>query len=398
MTTFISLATLMIVVAAALLAIPLLRRPRIAADIADRNATNLSIFRDQLAELEHERSEGSLTAADFEQARIELQRRLLEDVKPESTTGKEASPSRKTALVIMLLLPLVGLGGYGLLGNPKALDPANTQPQPRMSADQIEGMVAKLAARLKENPDDPNGWVMLARSYKMMGRYAESAEAYGHATAVVEKDAMLLADYAEMLAISGDGFKGKPTELINKALKLAPEDPQTLLLAGAAAGERRDFKAAVAYWEKVMPMLEPGSEEAESLGAAIAQAKAVLQNSKAAASGPKVSGEVTLHPSLAGRIKPDDVLFIFARAEGAKGMPLAAMRQTAGQMPLRFSLDDSMGLANGEKLSAQKSVTIEARIAKSGMAQSASGDLFGRQTGVKPGTAGIKLVIDQVVP
>ncbi|MDQ5944855.1 MAG: cytochrome c-type biosis protein CcmH [Pseudomonadota bacterium] len=398
MTTFISLATLMVVVAAALLAVPLLRAPRVAADTADRNATNLNIFRDQLAELEHEHSEGSLTAADFEQARTELQRRLLEDVKPASIASKEAAPSRKTALIIMILLPLVGLGGYGLLGNPRALDPANTQPQPRMSADQIEGMVEKLAERLKQNPDDPNGWVMLARSYKMMGRYAESAEAYGHATAVVEKDAMLLADYAEMLAISGDGFKGKPTELINKALKLAPEDPQTLLLAGAAAGERRDFKAAVAYWEKVMPQLEPGSEEAESLGAAIAQAKTVMQNSKSAAGGPRISGEVTLHPSLAGKVKPDDVLFIFARAEGGKGMPLAAIRQTAGQLPLRFSLDDSMSLAGGEKLSAHRSVTIEARIAKSGMAQTAGGDLFGRQTSVKAGTSGIKLVIDQVVP
>lgn len=280
MTTFIALATLLIVVAAIPLALPLLRRPRSEASGTDRQAANLAIFRDQLAELEHERNEGSLSAADFEQAKTELQRRLLEEASPAQQGGKEAAPARKTAILVILMLPLIGLGGYGLLGNPKALDPANTRPQERMSAEQIEGMVAKLADRLKQNPDDPKGWIMLARSYKMMGRYPEAAEAYSHAQSLVEQDPGLLADYAEMLAISGNGFKGKPTELLNKALKLSPEDPQVLLLAGAAAGERRDFKAAVAYWEKVMPQLEPGSEEAQALGAAIEQAKAVIARHK----------------------------------------------------------------------------------------------------------------------
>jgi cytochrome c-type biogenesis protein CcmH len=141
-------------------------------------------------------------------------------------------------------------------------------------------MVAKLAERLKQNPDDPKGWVMLARSYKAMGRYPEAAEAYGKGMSLVEKEPVLLADYAEMLAITGDGFRGKPTELIDKALKLAPDDPQILLLAGAAAGERRDFRAAVQYWEKVLPQLEPGSEEAEALGAALAQAREAANRTK----------------------------------------------------------------------------------------------------------------------
>jgi cytochrome c-type biogenesis protein CcmH len=278
MTTFIALATLMTVAAAILLAIPLLRRPKGATEAGvDRGAINLDIFRDQLAELEAERDEGSLTAADFEQARTELQRRLLEDVKPELLPGKESAPSRKTAVLVCLLLPIAGLGGYALLGQPQALNPEQTKPHQQVTAAQIEGMVSKLAARLKENPDDPKGWVMLARSYKMMGRYPEAAEAYSHATTLVEKDPTLLADYAELLAISGEGFKGKPTELINKALKLAPEDPQVLLLAGAAAGERGDFKASVAYWEKVLPQLEPGSEEAEAIAAAITQAKEASQ-------------------------------------------------------------------------------------------------------------------------
>lgn len=276
MTTFIALATLLIVVAAVPLALPLLRQRGTASEAADRQAANIAILRDQMAELDHDRNEGSLSDADFEQAKKELQKRLLEEARPEGTTARETSPSRKTALAILLLLPLMGLGGYGLLGSPQALDPANRQPAPKVTADQIEGMVAKLAARLKENPDDPKGWLMLARSYKMLGRYPESADAFGKAMPMVEKDGALLGEYAEMLAITSDGFQGRPTELINKALKLTPDDPQILLLAGAAAGERGDFKAAVAYWEKVLPLLEPGSEEAEALSAALAQAREMI--------------------------------------------------------------------------------------------------------------------------
>lgn len=274
MTTFIALATLMLVAAVALLAVPLLRRPRAVTDNDDRQAANLSIFRDQFAELEREHREGSLADADFAQAKTELQRRLLEEVQPDAAAArKETASSPRAALIIALLVPLLASLGYATLGNPRALDPANTQPQPRMTAAQIEGMVAKLAERLRQNPDDAKGWIMLARSYKMMGRYAEAAEAYGHVLPIVEQEPVLLADYAELLAITGNGFRGKPTELIEKALKLAPEDPQVLLLAGAAAGERKDFRTAVAYWEKVMPQLEPGSEEAESLGEAIAKAR-----------------------------------------------------------------------------------------------------------------------------
>jgi cytochrome c-type biogenesis protein CcmH len=403
MTTFIALATLLIVVAATVLAIPLLRRPRPVAAGTDRSAANLAIFRDQLAELEFERNEGSLTDSDFEQAKTELQRRLLEEVKPESTTSKESAPSRKTALIVCLLLPLAGLGGYALLGQPRALDPANTRPQERVTAAQIEGMVEKLAQRLKENPEDPQGWVMLARSYKTLGRIPEAAEAYSHATEVVDKDPLLLTDYADALAQLNDGsMRGKPSELVARALKLNPDDGQALMLAGVAAAEVRDFNAAQKHWTRLLPLLEPGSEDATMVEDAIARvrsaAEAAKTPGKGATAGPRISGEVSISEKLAAQIRPDDVLFVFARAESGPGMPLAAIRQSAGKLPLKFSLDDSMSLPGGGKLSAHKTVTVEARIARSGEAKTMSGDLFGRQTGVKPGKEGLKLVIDQVIP
>jgi cytochrome c-type biogenesis protein CcmH len=123
-------------------------------------------------------------------------------------------------------------------------------------------MVEGLEARLKANPDDPEGWAMLARSHKFMGNMAAAAADYAH----IENDPLMagnpdmLSDYAESIALSGKGFKGKPTQLLAKALKLAPDHPNALLLAGAAALEAGDKAKAVGYWEKVLPQAPEGSQ------------------------------------------------------------------------------------------------------------------------------------------
>lgn len=267
MTLFAVFALLLIAVAVLFLLPPLWLGLKPAATGADRRAANLAIFRDQLAELEREQAEGSLAQADYDQARRELQHRLLEEVQPDETgaQGSGYASSRKAAVVVLILLPLLALGGYGLLGTPQALDPAMTvaRPQaPQVTPQQIEAMVARLAERLKANPDDMQGWVMLARSYKAMGRFPEAAEAYGKAEKLVSQDPDLLADYAEVLAMGGDhrSMRGKPRQLVDQALKLDAKNPHALLLAGAAAMEAGDRAQAVAYWERLLPLVEPGSE------------------------------------------------------------------------------------------------------------------------------------------
>lgn len=276
MTQFAIYATLIVVAVAAMILPSLWFARRRQPTGTDRKAANLAIFRDQLADLERERSEGSLDESEFEQARNELQRRLLEEVE----TGSETEPtpaataSRPTAVALLVLLPLAALAAYAVLGNPRAIDPANTAPQKQMTAADIEGMVAKLAARMQQNPDDMNGWLMLARSYKMLGRYAESVEAYSKAEPVIEKDPELLASYAETLAMaSGKGLSGKARELIDKALKLDPQHGHTLFLAGAAAMEAGDAKNGIAYWEALLPQVEAGSELDQMLRNGIEQMK-----------------------------------------------------------------------------------------------------------------------------
>ena len=276
MTQFAIFATLLVIVAAAFILPPLWLGLRPSAGKADRKQANLAIFRDQLTELERERSEGSLAESDFEQAKRELQRRLLEEVEPDAgaMTPGTHGPSRKLAVAILVLMPVLAVLGYGMLGNPNALDPTRIAAPPQMTQEQINDMVAKLAARMEANPDNMQGWLMLARSYKTMGRYAEAAEAYGKAEKVINDDPELLASYAETIAMAtGNGLTGKPSQLVERALKIDPQHPHSLFLAGAAAMEAGDNKKGIAYWEALLPQVEPGSEIDQMLRSGIDKMK-----------------------------------------------------------------------------------------------------------------------------
>lgn len=408
MTTFSGfalIAALLLVVVLVIILRPLLRTEKSTAEdealaSSDQREANLEIYREQLADLERDRADGSLAEADFLAARGELQRRLLDEVQPDSGVRRKRG-GRGVAYVLLLALPLMSVAGYLILGRPQALDPASTQP--RMSEQQIDSMLVQLEQKLKAKPDDHKGWVMLARSYKVLGRFAEAAQAYSHGGPLLEGDAALLADYAEVLAQSNRKFDGKPMELIAAALKIDPAEPQALFLAGAAASERRDFAAVVDYWGRLLPQLEAGSEEAKSLGEAVAKARAIAEGkvgaAEPAAPAPEtVSGEVALSGKVAAQAKPDDLLFVFARPDEGSRMPLAVVRAKVADLPLQFSFDDSMALSGGQKISDLGTISIEARVAKAGKAQSSSGDLFGIVKGVKPGTQGVKVVIDQVQP
>ena len=402
---FALIAALLLVVVLVIILRPLLRSEKSTAEdealaSSDQREANLDIYREQLADLEHDRVEGSLAEADYLAARGELQRRLLDEVQPDSGVRLKRG-GRGAAYVLLLALPLLSVAGYLILGRPQALDPASTQP--RMNEQQIDSMLVQLEQKLKAKPDDHKGWVMLARSYKVLGRFAEAAQAYSHGGPLLEGDSTLLADYAEVLAQANRKFDGKPMELIAAALKIDPAEPQALFLAGAAASERRDFAAVVDYWGRLLPQLEAGSEEAKSLGEAGDKARAIVEGkvgtAEPTAQAPEtVSGEVALSGKVAAQAKPDDLLFVFARPDEGSRMPLAVVRAKVADLPLQFSFDDSMALSGGQKISDLGTISIEARVAKAGKAQSSSGDLFGIVKGVKPGTRDVKVVIDQVQP
>ncbi len=298
---FAAAGALLLVAVLALLLWPVLRarttlEPDDHAGQPARRAVNLAILRDQHAELEREHAEGLLADADLAQAKDELQRRLLDEVAAETAGTAASAPAaprgaRALALGLASVIPLASIAAYLLLGQPDALDPLRRQA--RVAPQQIEQMLSRLEARLRSDPADAKGWVMLARSYKVLGRYAESAEAYAHGAALVDGDAALLADYAEVLARASGSLTGKPAELIARALELDADEPQALFLAGAAASDANDFAAVVQYWGRLQKQVDPASEEGKSLAAAVAKAREIVAQGRGKPAGVAKSAEGT---------------------------------------------------------------------------------------------------------
>lgn len=386
-------------VGAALAAVALLLvlRPLVfgkkAAGISRRDA-NVSIYRNQLREIEADLAAGRLAVADYERARAELEARLLEDVSDKET---RASPpraaSRALTLVVALAIPLGAAALYFAVGNPGAMVPL--EEQHAATVHQLENMIARLAARLRENPDDVEGWKLLARSYASVERFPEAADAYAKAAARAPRDAQLLADFADALAMArGRRLDGEPEKLIARALELEPQNLKALALSGTAAFARGNYAVAAAQWEKMLPLVPADSEDARSIRASIAEAQSQLKPGTAAAA---LKGTVRLSAELKAKVSPDDVVFIFARAAQGPPMPLAVKRAKARELPLAFALDDAMAMAPGMQLSSFPRVIVGARISKSGSATPRPGDLQGTSETVANDAQGVSVVIDTVV-
>lgn len=263
MSLFIALAALLTVLIVVWVVRPLLRPTR--QDGVSSQRLNAAIYRDQLETLDRDLASGTISQADHETTRDELQLRLLDDT-AESATPPASHAStfwsaRRTSATLAIVLPLGAAGMYHWLGNPAALNPAAAQTA---ANEQVIQMVDSLAAKLQANPDNPQGWAMLARSYKVMGRLDEAEHAYSKAGEAIRNHPDLLVDYAELLALrASNRMDGRPMELIRQALAVDPEHPSALMMSGVAAYQRADFNGAAQEWEKLLSLLEPGSEDAK---------------------------------------------------------------------------------------------------------------------------------------
>ena len=383
-----------------------------------RSEANLAILREQALQLTNEHAAGLLTDAAYEAARMELARRTLAESPDAGRPVRAPVPprSRRTAVLISALVPVLGLGLYARLGSTQALD--NAPPAAATAAAgadvtmaQVEAMVSAMAARL-ENPapgqaEDPVGWDMLARSLAALQRYADADRAYARAIALAPGNAQLLADRADLLVLLQDRRSaGEPTRLIEQALKIDPDNLKALALAGSAAFERQDFDAALQHWSRARARATPGSDFANGLDRSIEAARSsagagtppVKTAARQAPAAAGVSGTVSIAPALLARVQPGDTLFIFARAAQGPRMPLAILRLPAGNWPASFQLDDSLAMSPELKLSGFAQVVVQARVSRSGQALPQSGDLIGQTAALKPGTRGIELRLDQVQP
>ena len=427
MIAFVVIAAVMVVFGLAWVLPPLLRGGARAA--VDRSAVNLRILKDQLADLEAERARGAIEEAQYVATKAELQQRVLEETRSEPGAQAAAAPTSRlgklTAAAVVVVVPLAAALTYARFGDPSAFNPLVRQGPDaahRLGKDEVLAMAQRLAERLKNEPDNANGWSTLARTYYQAGRFSEAAAAYAKLVELVPDEASLWADYADTLAMSqGRKLSGKPMELIRRALELDPLQWKALAMAGTEAFDRQDFKAAVALWEKLHESLPPDAPLKNQLAGSInearnragmpqiaaappaaaaapAQAAAADKPAERASGEARVAGTVTLAAALRDKAAPGDTVFIFARAAEGPRMPLALLRVAVKDLPKSFALDDSMAVSPQFKLSNFKEVVVGARISKSGNAMPNSGDLEGLSAPVPLGKGDAKVVIDRVIP
>lgn len=412
MSAFIVAAILLTLAVLALLLMPLLLKQR-KQHIGSASQLSIAVLRDQLSDLEDQRTSGLLDAKLFVEEQAELERRALED----GAVGRSSTPpfsSRKLGLaaVVGVTVPALTLALYFLLGSPDAMSPkpaTDAAGNHALSPQQIQAMTDKLAERLQSNPDDGEGWLMLGRSYTALGRYPEATAAFGRAITLLPPSANLLADYADIMAMSqGRRLSGEPEKIIARALSIDPRHIKSLALAGSAAFERGDFAHAVQTWRTILTLVPLDSNVAQSIGTSIADAERRMGVSAPSAAGAavaspigsaaaSVSGTVALAPELAGKVPADGTLFVFARAVDGSRIPLAMARINPAKLPYAFKLDDSMSMAANARLSSAKSVIIGARISRTGEALAKPGDLEGFSVPVAVGAGGVAVTIGAVV-
>jgi cytochrome c-type biogenesis protein CcmH len=247
---------------------------------SSRRAANLAVHRDELRELDADVRAGLLDAEQYEKARRELEARLLEDVAVDDARSTPLRRGRGAAVAAALAIPLSAVALYFVVGNPQAIMYPQDAPQGSaahgLTGQQFEALVARLAERMIQNPEDAEGWIMLGRSYRALGRFDRAAQAYANAVARLPPDAELLADYADVLA-SAQGFRlqGEPERVVARALEADPENLKAHALAGAAAFEKRDYAGAAGHWERILPHVPQNSDAAREVRASIAEARSL---------------------------------------------------------------------------------------------------------------------------
>lgn len=407
---FWGIVVLMLAAALALLVTPIVRGG--GRDARNRReALNVAIHRDRLAELEAERDAGNLSEEAFEQARNELERDLLVDVEPGEETATATAPptsGRWAGVLVAVAVPLLAVGLYWQLGAVKLVGADSGPPHPPQAAGEpqagdLEAAVEELKQRVEEGDPGLEDWLLLARAQVMLRRYEAAEETLQRAREDEGEAPDLLTEMADVSARLQEGrMAGKPERLVHEALELDPDHRHGLWLAGVAASQNGDFASALEYWKRLLQGLPEDSQSIGVVRQSIQRAEERLAedglepgNDEAAAGG-SVEVAVALAPEVADQAAAADTVFIFARPDDGSRTPLAAVRRQVRDLPVAVTLDERSGMGGERKLSDFEQVEVIARVSKSGGVTAGSGDLEGRATAAVGGK--VQLTIDRVLP
>jgi len=405
MSLFWSLAAVLVALCMAMLLRPLLRGSPHAG--AGEALPTSEVYRDQLRELDGDLRRGTLDPAQRAAAQDELGRRLLDahDARTAPTRADSSARAVGLAAILLAVVPSAAIVLYLHLGSPLSLwragDTGGMAQGPdgghELSNAQVEALVNQLAQRLRTEPDDAQGWYMLGRSYAALERPNDAAAAFAKAVALVPDEAALRADYADVLAsVEGGNLQGAAKVQIDRALALDPDQPKALALAANSAMQRGDKAQATTYWKHLYQLLPPQSQTAARVAANLAEARGEKASAADPTTSASVAGRVHLADAVPRKVEPDETVFVYARAVDGARMPLAMLRRRARDLPLAFTLDDSMAMSPDYRLSGQQRVMLEARISATGNATPQAGDLLGLAGPVALNAAGVVIVINSM--
>jgi len=433
MIPFIVAATLLTLLAGALILWPLLRSGRPGGR---GGAAAVASFRRTLQELETERAAGRIGEDAHREARAVIERQLVDALAAGPAPATGPSPALRTAIFAAAVVLVVPIALYMKLGAGDSLAEASAGAMGAsgdaqggeakgaarpLTNEQVQKMIDRMQEALQKNPADVQGWSELARANAYLHRYPDAVRAFTRALAITPRDARLMADLADAMAMaSGQRLDGEPMKLVDRALQIDPREVKALALAGTNAYDHQDYAGAVRFWERAVAaapndpqyaFLRTSLDEARQMAGGAGKA-APAPPAPTASSGPPagapaaaaavtggavVKGTVSLSPSLASKVQPGQTVFVFARAEGGPRVPLAMQRHTVRDLPISFSLDDSMAMMPDFRLSKFPKVVIVARVSRSGDAMASSGDLEGSSGPVEVGATTVRVTIDHEV-
>ena len=381
---FLLLVGVLIVIAFLFILPPLWRKQ---SDLnVDLDQRNVKIAQHRLAELKENLRSGGLNQTQYDEQLADLEQALSDDLDIQSKVNLVSKQSHWIIYVLVIVMPLLAGTLYWSLGNFQAVShSAEMAIDPDViKVAQINKMVNGLAEKLKNNPDDAQGWLMLGRSYNVLEQHALALDAFANAYRLLGDQTEILLLYADALGYVNDrNLTGKPSELISKALALEPENMKALWLAGMAKAQQGDADTAMKLWKKLEALLPPGSEYQQEIQSLLAQLKsetatvATQPETVATTSSVSITVQVSLAPELIESAAATDTVFVYAQALSGPKMPLAIARKQVSDLPITVSLNDTMAMRPTMKLSNFSEVKLLARVSKSGNAMAQAGDLIG---------------------
>jgi len=379
----------LLLVASFILVIPIIKtRPSLAQD--DRQLQNIAIAREKKSLLETQLSEGEVSQEEFESAFLDLQTSLALDLERSEPTEHRHRGSW-AIWVVLVVLPLLSFGFYFQFGEYRVIEnpslaqvPAQRDLAVLPENMSVEEMVELVKQRLRDNPEDANGWFILGRTLMSLQKIDQAVAAYQRAYDLVGEDPGVLLSLADALAMQQQGIMaGEPEQLVLRALEISPEEPNGLWLAGLAAEQNQEFALAHDYWTRLLPLIDEDPEsirEVRGLIDALEQIDPKLQSDLA--TGAILTLAVSLSEAIQHLANENDSVFVYAKAMNGPPMPLAVKRLSVAELPARITLSDDDAMVASMKLSSFDEIIVGARVSKSGNPIAQVGDLYFEIKGV----------------